>query len=285
MQLSHSDGSRIDDIGQWTVAKLDILEKYARLYSIVLNGTSYRYMYVDAFAGPGRYRSKDSGELIVGSTLRALEITPPFHEYHFIDLNDSRIKRLQDEAGDRPDVFLYTGDGNEIIVNEILPRIRYEDYRRGLVLLDPYNIDLDYRMIQALGAARSIEVFVNFMIMDVNRNCALVREGRAAPKDVARLNRAWGSDEWQELFYRRSYNVDLFGEPVAGRKSITPDAIAEAYRERLRAAGFKYVPQPVAMRNSAGAPLYYLYFASNHAKGNEIGSAVLRQFRAQKSRN
>jgi len=39
--------------------------------------------------------------------------------------------------------------------------------------------------------------------------------------------------------------------------------IVDAFRGRLKsAAGFKFVPDPVPMRNSANADVYYLFFAS-----------------------
>lgn len=52
----------------------------------------------------------------------------------------------------------------------------------------------------------------------------------------------------------------LFGdvEEKAGNEDI-----AQAFRKRLKeVAGFKYVPDPIPMRHSRGATVYYLYFAS-----------------------
>jgi hypothetical protein len=43
----------------------------------------------------------------------------------------------------------------------------------------------------------------------------------------------------------------------------TNEAIAKAFRSRLKdIAGFAHVPEPIPMRNSTGAILYYLFFGS-----------------------
>ena len=40
--------------------------------------------------------------------------------------------------------------------------------RRALCLLDPYNINLKWEVIETAGKMGSVEVFLNFMIMDIN---------------------------------------------------------------------------------------------------------------------
>ena len=46
-------------------------------------------------------------------------------------------------------------------------------------------------------------------------------------------------------------------------------------------AGFKYVPDPVPMRNTKGAVIYYLFFASQNATGNKIARAVFNKYREE----
>jgi len=56
--------------------------------------------------------------------------------------------------------------------------------------------------------------------------------------------------------------------------------IAEAYRKRLKeAAGFKYVPEPIPMRNSKNAVVYYLFFASPNATGARIVAEIFERYR------
>jgi three-Cys-motif partner protein len=73
-------------------------------------------------------------------------------------------------AGDRDDVHIYTDDCNKVLLRDVFPRAKHRDYKRALCLLDPYNINLTWEVIEAAGQSGSIDIFLNFMIMDINRN-------------------------------------------------------------------------------------------------------------------
>jgi hypothetical protein len=69
----------------------------------------------------------------------------------------------------------------------------------------------------------------------------------------------------------------LFGDTV--EKVENPD-VAEAFRRRLQSvAGFKHVPLPMPMRNSRGAVVYYLFFASQKAVAKEIVEDIFARHR------
>ena len=104
-----------------------------------------------------------------GSPLIALETKPPFREYHFIDADPTRADQLRSFTANRSDVRVYTGDCNEILLRDVFPQALYKDRRRSLCLLDPYNIDLGWEVINTAGGMKSVEVFVNFMVMDMNQ--------------------------------------------------------------------------------------------------------------------
>jgi three-Cys-motif partner protein len=132
------------EIGLWSQAKLDIIAKYAKAYSTILAKKEiFTHVYVDAFAGPGLHRAKLTGHLVAGSPLNALEVQPPFAEYHFIDLDNKKVRALEEIAADHPDVQLYHGDANEKLVENIFPNLTYESFRRALCLLDPYGLHLN----------------------------------------------------------------------------------------------------------------------------------------------
>ena len=169
-----------DEIGIWSEVKLAIIKEYASAYSTILEGPapskiySLKWLYIDAYAGPGLHLSKRTGEVVDGSPSIALKTNPPFFEYHFIDTDLRRADQLRGIAGDRNDVFVYTEDCNKVLLRDVFPRAKHRDYRRALLLLDPYNINLTWEVIEAAGQMRSVDVFLNFMIMDINRN-ALTR--------------------------------------------------------------------------------------------------------------
>ena len=65
-------------------------------------------------------------------------------------------------------------------------------------------------------------------------------------------------------------------------KKDTNDAVAQSFRERLKdVAGFKYVPKPIPMRNSTGATVYYLFFASPNETGGRIVKEIFAKYKSR----
>ena len=48
-----------------------------------------------------------------------------------------------------------------------------------------------------------------------------------------------------------------------------------------RVAGFRFVPDPIPMRNSKGAVVYYLFFASHNEAGDRIARQIFRKYRSR----
>jgi hypothetical protein len=60
-------------------------------------------------------------------------------------------------------------------------------------------------------------------------------------------------------------------------QKVSNSAIVAAFRERLRTvAGFAHVPEPIPMRNSKNAVIYYLFFASQYAVAAKVASSVFK---------
>lgn len=273
-----------DEINIWSEVKLAIIKEYASAYATIMDAQrreripSLRWFYIDAYAGSGHHVSKTSGDLIEGSPLIALNTRPPFHEYHFIDSDATRAEELRKEAGNRPDVFVYPEDCNTVLLSKVFPRADYGQYRRALCLLDPYNIDLTWEVIETAGKARSIEIFMNFMIMDVNRNALRKDPGKSIASKVAQMTRLWGDDSWRDAGYDQVQN--LFGDRIPFK--VPNERFGEAFRERLeKKAGFKFVPKPMPMKTKTNSVIYYLYFASQKGAGMDIVTDIFNKYRAK----
>jgi len=276
------DVSKLDRVGPWSEIKLEIIKRYALEYSKILTSQirpTFSHIYVDAFAGAGQHVSRRTEELVPGSPMIALGTDPPFRQYHFIDLDQVRVERLEALAGERRDMFVHHGDCNEIVIRDVLPQLRYEDYRRGLCLLDPYGLHLNWETIRAIGHARTTEVFLNFPIMDMNRNALLKDPTSRSPRDEDRMNAFWGDDSWQAAFYAPRPQLSLFGDQ-ADEKTVTNAGVAEAFRQRLlKEASFAHVLPPLAMKNTAERTLYYLFFASHNPVARKIVEHIFDKFR------
>jgi three-Cys-motif partner protein len=268
---------KFDKIGYWSEIKLDIIKDYASAYSKILaaqqNPRLY-HIYIDGFAGAGVHISKSTGEFVRGSPVNALLVEPPFCEYHLIDLDQKKIALLKKLVEGRSDVHVHEGDGNEILLKDVFPRVLFEDYRRGLCLLDPYGLDLKWDVIRTASQMESIELFLNFPVTDINRNVLWRNPEGVDPSDIDRMNAFWGDDSWRGIAYTTERSLFGFEEKVDN------ETIAEGFRKRLlKVAGFKQVPNPLPMRNSKGVIVYYLFFASQKPVAMNIVQDIFKKYR------
>jgi three-Cys-motif partner protein len=206
--------------------------------------------------------------------LNALSIEPPFKEFFLIDLEPRKTGRLRDVIGERKNVHIVEGDCNRLLLETVFPTIRYEKYRRALCLLDPYGLHLNWEVIQTAGRSRAIEIFLNFPVADINRNVLWNDPAKVSEKQAARMSAFWGDESWKTSAY--SSEGELFGH----LHKQPNETIAKAFGDRLaKVAGFKFVPDPLPMRNSNNAVVYYLYFASPNKTGDKIVRHIFDKFR------
>jgi len=274
---------KLDEIGIWTEVKLDIIKKYASAFTTIMKNKEWckGYVYIDAFAGPGVHISRRTGEFILGSPLNALEIDHPFTEYHFIDIDKKKTEILSGLIGDRTDINIYQEDCNEILTEKILPSLPYKSYKRALCILDPYGLHLHWETIMTAAQQETTEIFLNFPLMDMNRNVLHKDLLSADPEQIERMNQFCGTEEWQGILYKESAQTKLFGPPDKIKTVGSNIKLGDWFgTERLkRTAGFQFVPEPVLMRNSKGGPLFFLFFASHDETGKRIVTAIFNKYR------
>jgi three-Cys-motif partner protein len=110
--------------------------------------------------------------------------------------------------------------------------------------------------------------------MDINRNVLWTNPEAVSAEQKIRLNRLWGED-WRKSVYVQT--PTLFGNE---EEKVRNEVVAEAFRRRLKTvAGFKFVPKPIAMRNSRGAVLFYLFFASQKEVAEKIARDIFNKYR------
>lgn len=269
--------SLVDKVGPWSEVKLDIIRKYAQAYSNILSAKPYfKHVYIDAFAGLGFHKSKASEEYVKGSPRLAVETEPPFKEYHFIDIDKTKVASLETlKPLTKGVVHVYEGNCNPILVNDILPTIKNEDYKRALCLLDPYGLHLDWEVMELAGKMGTVEIFVNFPVMDMNMNILRHNPDNIDLKQADRMTAFWGDDSWRDTFYSNENFLFEMEE-----KSATNEQVVAEFCNRLKkVAGFDYVAEPLPMRNKSNAVLYYLLFASPNKTGGKIVKDIFDKYR------
>jgi three-Cys-motif partner protein len=169
---------------------------------------------------------------------------------------------------------VYEGDCNTLLLQKVFPRVEYKSYRRALCLLDPYGLHLNWEVILTAGQMKSVEIFLNFPMADMNRNVLWRNPERVNFSQIARMNAFWGDDSWRKAAYDTTQN--LFG-----CEDKTPNiSVVKAFQKRLKTvAGFEYVPEPMPMRNSKNAVVYYLFFASQKSVAQNIIEDIFNKYR------
>ena len=276
-----ADFENIDEIGFWSEIKLEIIQKYASAYSAILSKKDIlSHAYIDAFSGPGFHLSKtDTGRVIKGSPLIALETEPRFDDYYFIDMDSEKTDVLETLAQNHDRVHISNGDCNNLLIDCIFPEVQYRDYRRALCLLDPYGLNLNWEVISQAGQMRSVEIFLNFPTMDMNRNVFWRHPEGVLPKNINRMNAFWGDESWRDIVYSEPQQIHLFDDKAV-EKVADNDIVARAFQTRLKEkAGFQHVPSPLPLKNSTDATLYYLFFASQQPVAEHIVEDIFSQYR------
>ena len=268
---------KLDEIGYWSEVKLDIIKNYAAAYSTILNKQPFikSHHYIDGFAGAGVHVSKATHQYVPGSPANALDVSPPFSRYHFIDLDGDKADSLRELTKDNAKASVYKGDCNKILLKDVFPLVKYENYVRALCVLDPYGLHLDWQVMFAAGQSKAIEIFLNFPVMDMNMNILWNNPEKVDKRQIRRMNSFWGDGSWRDAAYRKQSGLfETLEEKTSNQ------AVAEAFRKRLNeVAGFGYVPSAIPMRNTIGTIVYYLFFASPNKTGDKIVSQIFDKYR------
>lgn len=276
-----------DIIGKWSEEKLDLLAKYLKAYSVIMDNQKKTwlraYYYIDAFAGSVRPRAKeDEQRYIDGSPLRALQTNPQFDGYWFVDVSPRRVNRVQELCSQFPEyaINVRQGNCNEVLCNEIIPQISYSSKRRAFVFLDPYGLQVNWQTVKELAHTRTCDVFVNFSVMGVTR--LLPRDQNPEPEVIEQLSQVMGSTDWITQIYRKTpaTQLDIFGnsaEPMLSRDTIQAEWLASLYAKQLQSL-FPHVSRPVLMRNSTNSVLYALCLASHNKTATKITNDIFSRY-------
>ena len=274
--------------GDWTQRKLDILSGYLGRYNTALKNTPFTRVYVDAFAGTG-YRQQrqdqfqlhslfeevsqdESQRFLKGSAKRALEATPPFNRYVFVESDPEKIGELEKLKREHPDkateICIEQGDANAFVQGYC----KREDWRttRAVLFLDPFATQVEWKTIEAIARTKAIDVWILFPLMAVNR--LLANDPEKACR--ARLDRIFGTQSWFDRFYHTSRPEDIFGQRLeVVEKACDFESIGEFYLERLKSVFAGVAPKPRILKNSR-SPLFQLFFAAANPKGAPIAVRI-----------
>lgn len=259
--------------GAWTEEKLDRLKKYLGFYTQALKSQPFRLIYIDSFAGTGRchVKSTDGGRIIDGSAKIALDCSPAFSAYHFIEKKKAHALELEELLKMHPN-----GQRARLSMSgaaDILPKLlKKYDWRstRGILFLDPYGLQCSWSMLEEIAATKALDVFFLVSLSGLFRQAAINQSAVDTGKAAA-LTKFLGTDEWKQALYVNE-QADLFGEPTITRDKGY-EAILKFTQNRLHEA-FPHVSRPLLLRGHKGPPLFALFFMVSNPEPKAIGLAA-----------
>lgn len=244
-----------------TQAKHAILENYLKAWLPIMSRITSRILYVDGFAGPGKYLDDRGAPTIDGSPIIAINAArkhrlPLKAEiiFIFIEARRDRYEYLKNllEGMNLPENMKH-----EVIKNkfdETLSSILNDLDEQKKILapafafIDPFGYsDTPFTVIKRIMGNPMCEVLINFMYCDVNR---FLKD----PVKARHFDSLFGTDGWREIATLR--------DPKE-RKTKT----CRLYQKQLeKEANIKYV-RFFEMLNKLNETEYFLFFGTNNIEG------------------
>jgi len=286
--------------GSWSNRKLSALKEYLLSYLRIMNTNErakyFRTIYVDGFAGSGRFKPNrkpsrpqqseldlseydEAAEFAIGSATMALELEARFDEYIFIEKgkrNRAELSRLREQHPDL-NVSILPGDANEI-----LPKwaASLKPLDRAVVFLDPYGMQVDWNTIQCLGKTKKVDLW---LLVPSGQALQRVLCKREIPEAwAARITRFFGREDWLDEFYPVTQTTTLFGPFEQRNRQVNLERLKTYMKSRLEKDFSGVLDSPIPLSNSNGLVLFHLFFAVGNPKGVKpalrIAQSVSKKF-------
>jgi three-Cys-motif partner protein len=234
----------------WTDNKARFIMLYLRYFVYI----THHGTYIDGFAGPQAECDTNSW-----AAKLVLESKPQWIRHvHLCDAKKSQVKRLRglkdaqllvDDAGKliNRDIHIYHGDFNAK-VEEILNAAVITEKEATFCLLDQRTFECDWRTVEKLARHKKSGNRIELFYFLAN---AWLDRALSGQKDLDKLARWWGRDDWQIL------------------KVINRDERRDAIVHRLKSdLGYQSArAYPIYERNGGGAIMYYMIHATDHPEG------------------
>jgi three-Cys-motif partner protein len=241
-----------------TAGKHEILRRYIQAWAPILSQGNFPYLvFVDGFAGPGRYSKGEEGSPII-AIKAVIEQARPIKakiDFHFIELDKARSDHLATEITALtlpPNVTTKIHGGRSF--QDAFPEV-WNSYASkpgrprppALVFIDPFGFKIPFSYVASVLRAPSSEVLVTFMFEEINRF----------------LSQGLQPDNFDNLFGCRDWRDGINIKLPRDRVKFLHDLYQ---RQLTKAAGAEYV-RSFAMRNERNTMDYFLFFATKSELG------------------
>lgn len=243
------------EIEPHTLAKHKILKNYLQAWFPILNKYNGKIIYLDGFAGPGRYSKGEEGSPIIAISTALYHRKTMNGEliFLFVEEREDRAENLKQEISSLElpkhfKVYVKVGEFHQVIgelLNDI--ELRGINIAPTFAFIDPFGFSgLPFNLVSRILRYSKCEVFITFMVNSINRFIENQDE-----KTKAHITELFGTEEVLSI-------PQMTGDRTENLRML--------YQSQLN----KVSPfvRFFEMCGSDGRPIYFLFFASNHELGH-----------------
>lgn len=260
------DGLFSNPIGPWAQDKYRYVGTYAQMFATGMKNKWPRRVYLDLFAGPGYSKVRDTGRVVLGSPLIALNLPDLFDAYVFSDENTAALEALRTRVarlGSHPPVTYIPGDANAAVSRVV--EVMSSSAMKGALsfcFLDPYKLNIHFETVRRIADGKPVDFLILLALyVDANRNI----QWYIADENPT-IDRFLGDQTWRGRW------------KPAQREGVTiVEFLAKEYSDRMSQIG--YLPMTLGdmvkvRTHEKNLPLYFLAFFSRHKQGLKFWGEV-----------
>jgi len=217
-------------------------------------------IFIDPFCGPGRIQVKgesftrDGGALVAWRTLAS---TAPFTRMLIGDIADERVTACQQRLTQLGAPAISFSGPALSTTKDMVAAVPGSSL--CMAYIDPYNLELlDFDILRTLSKLKTLDLAVNFSLMDLHRNVDMELDPTRARFDAA-------APGWRDQAWARTTNL-------AG----LPGNFFNCWCDLVKSLGFQFSEAMPIVSNDQGGRIYRVVFFSRHPFPNKIWTSVAR---------
>ena len=258
--------------GEWTYEKLEILKKYMSAFTTALKNKPFHLVYIDAFAGTGKFRFEDrpDAEYTKGSVELALQVNPPFDELIFVEKNHARYLQLKKKLRDRSGCKAVHSDFNQFAQTITWNR----SYTRGVIFLDPFGAAVSWSTIKHIADFNAFDMWMLYPASSIIR----LFPTNKMPDDARagwdkKLTDIFGDEDWKNL-YHKSPQQKIIGEPDPERAKA--EEISGLYKQKLQQLFRDRYLTTTRELKKGNRVLYEFIFCVGNTRGIQLAQKIAK---------
>ncbi len=272
--------------GEWTEIKIRVFKKYLYAYMQIMKDKPWKLIYFDGFAGSGDIQTKEETQKVIEGTARhVLNFNDPreFDLYYFVEKNVDNAKYLQriinNEFSEK--VSKSWVQGGEDCNNKLVDMANFLRSEKGknykaIAFIDPYGMQVKWETLKSLKGL-GIDLWI-LVPTGIGINRMLTKHKKSPAKWFEVLGDFFGlnSHDIEQHFYVKEQQMNLFGEEKYNKTDNAVQKAAGLYVERLKSI-FKFVSNPMPLKNSNNTIMFHFIAASNVAVAVKIANDIIKK--------